>query len=69
MAINVRLSETLVDKARRYGTLEHRFVVKQIEYWLQIGRIMAENPDLPFSAIREILLADQEEPIGEYQFS
>jgi len=69
MAINVRLSETLVDKARRYGALEHRSVAKQIEYWSQIGRIMAENPDLPFSAIGKILLADQEEPIGEYQFS
>lgn len=69
MGINVRLSKTLVDKARRYGALEHRSFAKQIEYWSQIGRIMAENPDLPFSAIREILLADQEEPIGEYQFS
>ena len=68
MSVNVKLSESLVDTAKRYGTLEHRSVPKQIEYWSQIGRIAAENPDLSFSAIREILLADQEEPIGEYQF-
>ena len=69
MSVNVKLSESLVDTAKRYGALEHRSVPKQIEYWSQIGRIAAENPDLSFSAIREILLADQEEPIGEYQFS
>lgn len=66
MSVNVKLSESLVDTAKRYGTLEHRSVPKQIEYWSQIGRIAAENPDLSFSAIREILLADQEEPIGAY---
>ena len=68
MSVNVKLSESLVDTAKRYGALEHSSVPKQIEYWSQIGRIAAENPDLAFSAIREILLADQEEPIGEYQF-
>ena len=68
MSVNVKLPESLVDTAKRYGALEHRSVPKQIEYWSQIGRIASENPDLSFSAIREILLADQEEPIGEYQF-
>ena len=68
MAINVKLSESLVESAKRYGTIEHRSVPKQIEYWSQIGKIAAENPDLPFSVIRDILIADQEEPFGEYQF-
>jgi len=44
-------------------------VPKQIEYWSQIGKIAQENPDLPFSLIREILVADQELVIGEYVFS
>lgn len=68
MSINVKLSETLVDQARRYAAVEHRSVPKQIEYWSQIGKIAEENPDLPFAMIREILIADQEEPVGEYQF-
>lgn len=68
MSINVKLSETLVDQARRYAAIEHRSVPKQIEYWSQIGKIAEENPDLPFSAIREILIADQEDTVGEYQF-
>jgi len=68
MAVNVKLPETLVETAKRYGTIEHRSVPKQIEYWFQIGKIAAENPDLPFSVIRDILIADQEEPVGEYPF-
>ena len=68
MAINVKLPEALVDTARRYGSIEHRSVPKQIEYWSQIGKIAAENPDLPFSVIRDILIADQEAPTGEYRY-
>lgn len=68
MAVNVKLSETLVEQAKHHGTIQHRSVPKQIEYWSRIGKIAEENPDLPFSMIREILIADQEEPIGEYEF-
>jgi len=68
VTVNVKLSEALVESAKRYGSIEHRSVPKQIEYWSQIGRIAAENPDLPFSVIRDILIADQEEPVGEYPF-
>ncbi len=68
MSINVKLSETLVDQAKHYGVIEHRSVPKQIEYWSQIGKIAIENPDLPFAMIRDILVADQEAPVGEYRF-
>lgn len=69
MSINVKLSEALVEQAKVYGHIEHRSVPKQIEYWSQIGKIAQENPDLPFSMIREILIADQEPVIGEYVFN
>ena len=69
MSINVKLSENLVEQAKAYGQIEHRSVPKQIEYWSQIGRVAQENPDIPFSIIREILIADQEPIIGEYVFS
>ena len=68
MAINVKLPETLVESAKRYAAIEHRSVPKQIEYWSQIGKIAVDNADLPFSVIRDILIADQEDPVGEYQF-
>lgn len=68
MSVNVKLSESLVAEAKRYAQTQHRSVPKQIEYWSQIGKIAEENPDLPFTIIRDILIADQEEPTGEYQF-
>jgi hypothetical protein len=69
MSINVKLTDSLVEQARRYAAIQHRSVPKQIEYWSQIGKIAEENPDLPFSMIRDILIADQEEPVGEYVFN
>lgn len=68
MAVNVKVSEGLVNQAEHYARVEHRSVPKQIEYWSQIGKIAAENPDLPFSVIRDILIADQEEAVGECRF-
>jgi hypothetical protein len=69
MSVNVKLAESLVEQAKRYALIQHRSVPKQIEYWSQIGKIAEENPDLPFSMIRDILIADQEAPVGEYVFS
>ena len=69
MSVNVKLSELLVDQAKHHALIEHRSVPKQIEYWSRMGKIAEENPDLPFSMIRDILIADKEEPVGEYQFS
>ena len=69
MSINVKLSENLVEQAKVFGSIEHRSVPKQIEYWSQIGKIAQENPDLPFAMIRDILIADQEPVIGEYVFN
>ncbi len=68
MSVNVKISEYLVDQAKRYAGIEHRSVPKQIEYWSRIGKIAQENPDLSFTMIRDILIADQEDPVGEYEF-
>lgn len=68
MAINVKLSDSLVHQARHHALVQHRSVPKQIEYWSQIGKVAEENPDLPYSVIRDILIADQEEAVGEYPF-
>lgn len=68
MSINVKLSESLVENAKHYAAIQYRSVPKQIGYWSQLGKIAEENPDLPFSVIREILIADQEASTGEYKF-
>ncbi len=59
--MNVNLSQDLVDKARKYASVYSRSVPKQIEHWAKLGRIAEENPDLPYSFIRDILLAKEED--------
>ena len=71
MAISIKLSDELVDQARRYGHVFQRSTPKQIEYWSRIGQIAEENPDLPSAFIKEIRLADQEAKDGQltsYEF-
>ena len=68
MAVNVKLSEALVEQAKTHGRVQHRSVPKQIEYWFQIGKIAEENPDLPLAIIRDILVAQQEAATEEYRF-
>jgi hypothetical protein len=67
MSINVKLPEALVEQARLHGKVQHRSVPKQIEYWSRIGRAAEENPDLPFTMIRDIMIASQEEATEEYR--
>jgi hypothetical protein len=64
-AVTVKLSTELLAVARRYGEVYSRSVPKQIEYWSRIGKIAEENPDLPFTFIKDILIAQQEAQDGD----
>ena len=65
MPMSVKLSDELVSQARQYGDIYNRSVPKQIEYWSSIGKIAEENPDLPYSFIKDILLARREAVEGK----
>ncbi len=60
MTVAIRLSSKLVDEAKKHASVNFRSVPKQIEYWSLIGRVADENPDLPFSFIKETLLGLEE---------
>lgn len=68
MSVNVKLSDELVAEAKRHGAVQHRSLPKQIEYWSRIGKIAEANPDLPYSMIRDILIAREEGAEEEYRF-
>ncbi|MBL6928672.1 MAG: hypothetical protein ISR44_05820 [Rhodospirillales bacterium] len=68
MAVNVKLADDLVADARRYGAVNHRSTPKQIEYWSHMGKVAEENPDLPFSLIKDIIIARAEDADEEYGF-
>jgi hypothetical protein len=71
MSQSIKLSDQLLEEARRHAELFSRSVPKQIEYWSRIGKLAEENPDLPYGFIREILLSQQsaeEGSLSDYQF-
>jgi hypothetical protein len=68
MAQTVKLSDELVEDAKRIAAVEHRSVPRQIEFYFRMALIAEENPDLSFSLIREIMKSDAEEATEEYTF-
>ncbi len=67
----IKLSDSLYKDALLHAKIESRSIPKQIEYWSRIGKVAEENPTLPYSMIKEILLAKQEAAEGqvsEYKF-
>ncbi len=71
MATAVRVSEELVQEARKYSRVDHRSITGQIEHWARIGKCAEENPDLTYDLIKEILIGIQEleqGEVSEYEF-
>ena len=63
MSTTIKLSDDLINEAKRYAAVYSRSTPKQIEYWSRIGKIVEENPDMPYSFIQEIMLAKQEKSV------
>ena len=68
MGRQVKLSDSLVERAIKDATREHRSVPMQIEFRYKIASILEENPDLTYSMVRDILIASDEGSSGEYIF-
>ena len=71
MAQSVRLSNSLVQKAKTVGEAMSRSGAGQIEHWAKIGKIAEDNPDLTYEFIKGILIAKAEMDNGlveEYKF-
>lgn len=65
MATTVRISEELVNEAKKFSRIDHRSLTGQIEHWARMGKCAEENPDLTFSLIKEILIGVEELEQGE----
>ncbi|MBI5676579.1 MAG: hypothetical protein HZC48_12290 [Nitrospirae bacterium] len=65
MATAVRVSEKLVNDAKKFSRIDHRSLTGQIEHWARIGKCAEENPELTYSLIKEILIGIEELEHGE----
>ncbi len=67
----VKLPNRLLRNAKKYGTISKRSIPKQLEYWIEIGQLAEEYPDLPYSFIKNTLISIEEiknDEISEYSF-
>ena len=60
MATSIRLDDDFVSDVKIQAEAASRSIPQQIEHWAKIGRIAEENPDLPYSFIAEVLIAQAE---------
>ena len=65
MATAVRVSDELLNDAKRFSRVDHRSLAGQIEHWARIGKCAEENPDLTYSLVKEILIGLEELDQGE----
>jgi hypothetical protein len=65
MSTAVRISERLINEAKRSSRVDHRSLAGQIEHWARMGKCVEENPDLTYSLIREILIGLEELEQGD----
>ena len=71
MGSAIRISDLLVKEAKIRSRVENRSLTGQIEYWAKIGKMAEENPDVPYSLLREILIGIEQLNSNEgteYQF-
>jgi hypothetical protein len=71
MSAPIRISDNLVNEAKIRSKVENRSLTGQIEYWAKIGKIAEENPDMPYTLLKEILIGMAQLDSGqgtEYRF-
>ena len=71
MPTAVRISDELLNEAKKFSRIDHRSLTGQIEHWARVGKCAEENPDLTYDLIKEILIGIAELDQGEkseYEF-
>ena len=70
-ARTVRIPLDFYKKAQAKAKAKNRSTSAQVHYWAKIGKIAEDNPDLPVSFIKDILVGLEQAEAGEvypYQF-
>ena len=64
---SIRLDHGLVKEATIMASALNRTPPKQIEHWAKIGKIMEDNPDLPYEFVRQVVIAKAEHDAGKLE--
>ena len=61
----VRLDQELIVKAEIAAKASGLTIPKQIEHWAIIGKMMEDNPDLPYNFIEQAIASNVEREVGK----
>ena len=64
---SIRLDQKLIEKATIIAKALDRTTPKQIEHWAKIGKMMEDNPDLPYEFVRQAVIAKAEREAGKLE--
>lgn len=64
---SVRIDQELFDKAAIMAKALNRTTPKQIEHWAKIGKMMEDNPDLPYEFVKQAIIAKAEKDAGDLE--
>ena len=65
MTKKIRLSPDFITIANAHASATHRTLSEQIEHWVKVGRMAEDNSDLPFSFIKDVMLAEAQIKEGQ----
>ena len=64
---SIRLDQELIEKATIMAKALHRTPPKQIEHWAKIGKMVEDNPDLPYEFVKQAIIAEAERNAGDLE--
>ncbi|MEZ8775429.1 TA system antitoxin ParD family protein [Vibrio sp. 10N.247.310.17] len=64
---SVRIDQDLFDKAAIMAKALNRTTPKQIEHWAKIGKMIEDNPDLPYEFVKQAVIAKAEKEAGKLE--
>lgn len=67
LTISVSINQVLFDKAVIRAKSRNLTASEQIEHWAKIGKMMEDNPDLPYEFVQQAIIAQAEKEAGELE--
>jgi hypothetical protein len=65
MSREVKIGSVLFQAATQAASSRCRLVGEQIEHWARIGKMVEENPGVPYSVIKRVLASREGEDDGQ----
>jgi len=56
---SIKIDDHFYDISKKHAVAEHRTISGQVSYWAKIGKLSLENPDIPVTMLKDILLAKE----------